>query len=79
MASGFPYIDANSWFADPARQLASVLKTKGSPVTFGLDGNNINWALEGTLSDQKNLQSILFSWCGCAENRRPAAANRTRR
>ena len=62
LAERFRGLPEGCWYADPARRAAQALKASGAPVVYGLRGEQIEWTLNGTLSDEKKLESVLLTW-----------------
>jgi hypothetical protein len=59
----FPDLGNAQWFADPARNLATIFTLQGAPVTFGVQTRVVRWSISGILPDAKQFQSALNTWC----------------
>ena len=62
LAAKHPNLRASRWLADPARAAAASLGVQAMPTVFGLRGASIEWRLAGTVRDNRELDSILFTW-----------------
>ena len=62
LAERFRWLPEACWYADPARRAAQALKAGGAPVVYGVRGDQLEWTLNGTLSDAKKLESVLLTW-----------------
>jgi hypothetical protein len=62
LAAKYPNLKATRWLADPERRAAVPLGVRAMPTAFGLRGASIEWRLAGTVRDNKELDSILFTW-----------------
>jgi len=62
LAAKYPNLEASRWLTDPARTAAAPLGVQAMPTVFGLRGASIEWRLAGTVRNNKELDSILFTW-----------------
>jgi peroxiredoxin len=62
LAAKYPNLQAGRWLADPERTASAPLGVQAMPTVFGLRGSSIEWRLAGTVRNNKELDSILFTW-----------------
>lgn len=62
LAARYPKMAASRWVADPPRLVAQALGLKMAPTVFGMRKGEIHWRLAGSLRDERELESILFTW-----------------
>ena len=62
LAAKYPNLRASRWLADSARTAAAPLGVQAMPTVFGLRGPSIEWRLAGTVRNDRELDSILFTW-----------------
>lgn len=62
LAAKYPNLRASRWLTDSSRAAAAPLGVQAMPTVFGLRGTSIEWRLAGTVRNNKELDSILFTW-----------------
>src|SRR5262249_42803441 len=62
LAAKYPNLRASRWLADPGRAAAAPLGVQAMPTVFGLRAASVEWRLAGTVRNNKELESILFTW-----------------
>lgn len=62
LAAKHPRMAASRWFADPSRAVLQALAIKTSPTVFGLRQSDVHWRLAGGVRNERELESILFTW-----------------
>jgi len=62
LAARYPNLRASRWLTDPGRAAAAPLGVHAMPTVFGLRASSVEWRLAGTVRDNKELDSILFTW-----------------
>jgi hypothetical protein len=50
------------WFADPHRKAFARLRLAGAPVVLGIRQHVVHWCLNGVMSDEANMMSLLRTW-----------------
>ena len=62
IAEKYPWLPAECWYADAQRLAPAALKRRGSPVVYGIKAGNVEWSVDGSLSDPDKLESVLLTW-----------------
>lgn len=62
LSAQMSWLPESSWYADTTKNASTALDVKGAPVVYGVQRNNIEWSLVGSLAKQDTLQSILSTW-----------------
>lgn len=62
LAARHPNLRESRWLADPDRAAVTPLGVQAMPTVFGLRGLSVEWRLAGTVRNNKELDSILFTW-----------------
>jgi hypothetical protein len=62
MALKYPNLASSRWLADPARTAMKSLAIETGPTVFGVRRAMVEWRLAGTLRNDRELESLLFTW-----------------
>jgi hypothetical protein len=61
LAAAYPDLAESRWFGDASGAAAERLRLTGTPAIFGLNGESIEWALEGMLSSP-DVKAVMANW-----------------
>jgi hypothetical protein len=62
IAEKYPWLPQECWYADAQRLAPAALKRRGAPVVYGIKAGNVEWSVDGSLSDPGKLESVLLTW-----------------
>lgn len=62
VSAKYPNLSAARWYADADGSAQVALKLRGAPFVLGMNDMSVNWTLAGSLPQEAELESVLFTW-----------------